>query len=112
MGADDLLRRDVIMAIMCQGGLEFGAIEQAHGIAFESYFAAELQTLQSLVGMGLVQCEPGAFRVSEMGWYFVRAVAMVFDRHLRDRRPQAQYSRIVSGLGRSEGSHVGKEGVR
>jgi len=25
----------------------------------------------------------------------VRAVAMVFDRHLRERRTQAQYSRIV-----------------
>ncbi|MBO9355344.1 oxygen-independent coproporphyrinogen III oxidase [Bordetella petrii] len=95
MSADDLLRRDVIMAIMCQGGVEFGAIEQAHGIAFESYFATELQALQSLVGMGLVRCEPGALRVSDMGWYFVRAVAMVFDRHLRERRTQAQYSRIV-----------------
>jgi len=95
MSADDLLRRDVIMAIMCQGGLEFRAIEQAHGIAFESYFAEELQALQSLAGMGLVHCRPDELQVSDLGWYFVRAVAMVFDRHLRERRTQAQYSRIV-----------------
>ncbi|MBO1111196.1 oxygen-independent coproporphyrinogen III oxidase [Bordetella petrii] len=95
MSADDLLRRDVIMAIMCQGGLDFRAVEQAHGIVFESYFADELQALQNLAGMGLVQCRPDGLHVSDLGWYFVRAVAMVFDRHLRERRTQAQYSRIV-----------------
>ncbi|HYG42958.1 MAG TPA: oxygen-independent coproporphyrinogen III oxidase [Bordetella sp.] len=95
MSPDDLLRRDVIMAIMCQGRLEFGTIEQMHGIDFDGYFSAELAALQDLAGMGLVRCEPGALQVTELGWYFVRAVAMVFDRHLRERRTQAQYSRIV-----------------
>ncbi|WP_255593031.1 oxygen-independent coproporphyrinogen III oxidase [Bordetella sp. BOR01] len=95
MSADDQLRRDVIMAIMCQGGLEFDSIEQAHGIAFDAYFSAELEALQDLAGMGLVQREPGALHVTGLGWYFVRAVAMIFDRHLRERRTQAQYSRIV-----------------
>lgn len=95
MSHDDLLRRDVIMAIMCQGGVEFDAIEQVHDIAFDTYFAAELQALQRLVDMGLVRNEPGALRVTDMGWYFVRAVAMTFDRYLRERSTQAQYSRIV-----------------
>ena len=95
MSDDDLLRRDVIMAIMCQGGLAFQAIEQAHGIEFETYFAAELDALRDLAGMGLVQRRPDGLSVTGMGWYFVRAVAMVFDRHLRERRTQAQYSRIV-----------------
>ena len=95
LDADDLLRRDVIMAIMCQGGLDFRAVEQAHGIAFEQYFATELQGLRDLAAMDLVHLVPGGLRVTDMGWYFVRAVAMVFDRHLRERSTQAQYSRIV-----------------
>ncbi|MCD0502035.1 oxygen-independent coproporphyrinogen III oxidase [Bordetella petrii] len=95
MSLDDLLRREVIMAIMCQGGLDFSSIERAHGIVFESYFATELESLQGLAGMGLVQQSAGRFQVTGTGWYFVRAVAMVFDRHLRERRTQAQYSRIV-----------------
>ena len=43
---DDLLRRDVIMALMCQGRLDFAAIERAHGVCVRDAFAAELQALQ------------------------------------------------------------------
>ena len=40
---DDLLRRAVIMALMCQGQLEFETVEQAWLLDFRSYFAAELR---------------------------------------------------------------------
>jgi oxygen-independent coproporphyrinogen III oxidase len=30
-----------------------------------------------------------------MGWYFVRAVAMVFDRYLQADRNRAKFSRII-----------------
>ena len=43
---DDLIRRDVIMDLMCQGDVSMEAIEQAHGIQFREYFAQELTQLQ------------------------------------------------------------------
>ena len=33
--------------------------------------------------------------VTETGWYFVRAVAMVFDKHLRTDRVRERFSRII-----------------
>jgi hypothetical protein len=37
---DDLVRRAVIMALMCQGRVEFESISLAHLVRFEDYFAA------------------------------------------------------------------------
>jgi oxygen-independent coproporphyrinogen-3 oxidase len=93
--ADDLLRHDVIMALMCQGRVEFEAIERTHAIRMHDYFAAELERLTALALGGLVVLEPGAIQVTEAGWYLVRAVAMVFDRHLRADPASGRFSRIV-----------------
>jgi oxygen-independent coproporphyrinogen-3 oxidase len=89
LNRDDLLRRAVIMALMCQGRVEFESIELAHLVSMRDYFAAELKQLQPLADAGLVEIEPAALQVTAAGWYLVRAVAMVFDRYLReDRRRQ------------------------
>jgi len=93
--ADDLVRRDVIMALMCQGRVDFEAIECAHAIRMHDYFAAELERMTALALGGLVVLEPGAIQVTEAGWYLVRAVAMVFDRHLHADPARERFSRIV-----------------
>ena len=92
---DDLLRRSVIMALMCQGRVEFESIAQAHLFDFAATFRAELEQLVPFVEMGLVQLEPGAIQVTPAGWYFVRAVAMVFDKHLQADRVRDRFSRII-----------------
>jgi len=43
----------------------------------------------------MVRLEPDAIEVTALGWYFVRAVAMVFDRYLQADRTRAQFSRII-----------------
>ena len=93
--SDDLVRRAVIMAIMCQGRLEFASIEGAYALDFASYFQAELETLKTLSEQGLVQLEERAIQVTPMGWFFVRAVAMVFDQHLQKDRTRARFSKIL-----------------
>ncbi|HMO48431.1 MAG TPA: oxygen-independent coproporphyrinogen III oxidase [Rubrivivax sp.] len=92
---DDVLRRAVIMALMCQGRVEFESIELAHLIRMREYFERELQALQPMAEAGLVQIEPGAIQVTASGWYVVRAVAMVFDRWLQDSAQRERFSRIV-----------------
>ena len=91
--ADDLLRRAVIMAIMCQGRVRFADIEAAHGINFAEHFAAELERLRAMQGDGLVQVQPDAIQVTPMGWFFVRGVAMVFDTYVQSAR--ARFSKIL-----------------
>ena len=95
LSRDDLLRRAVIMAIMCQGRLEFESIELAHLIKVPEYFRAELASLAPYVEMGLVVQEPGAIQVTAQGWFFVRAVAMLFDRHLQADKARERFSRII-----------------
>ncbi|MEK8046168.1 oxygen-independent coproporphyrinogen III oxidase [Ideonella margarita] len=92
---DDLLRRAVIMALMCQGRLEFESIELAHLISFNEYFRNELSQLQPYVDMGLVTVTPGAIQITAAGWFFVRAIAMCFDRHLQADRVRERFSRII-----------------
>jgi oxygen-independent coproporphyrinogen III oxidase len=92
---DDLLRRAVIMALMCQGRLEFESIELAHLINFETYFHAELAQLAPMVERGLVVLEPGVIQVTPQGWFFVRAIAMQFDRHLQADKARERFSRII-----------------
>jgi oxygen-independent coproporphyrinogen III oxidase len=90
LNRDDLVRRAVIMALMCQGRVEFESIELAHLVSMREYFAAELKQLQPMAEAGLVEIEPGAIQVTAAGWYLVRAVAMVFDRYLREDRRRAE----------------------
>jgi oxygen-independent coproporphyrinogen-3 oxidase len=95
LSRDDLVRRAVIMALMCQGRVEFESIELAHLVTMREYFATELESLKPLVDMGLVELEPDAIQVTPRGWYFVRGVAMVFDRHLRADKTRERFSRII-----------------
>jgi len=44
---------------------------------------------------GLVELEPDGIRVTPAGWYVVRAIAMVFDRHLRADRARERFSRVI-----------------
>jgi oxygen-independent coproporphyrinogen-3 oxidase len=95
LSRDDLARRAVIMAIMCQGQVLFESIELAWLIDFREYFASELEALRDLAEQGLVVLDDAGVQVTSVGWYFVRAVAMVFDRYLQADRNRARFSRII-----------------
>ena len=92
---DDLVRRAVIMALMCQGTVQFESIELAHLLDFPAYFAKELEALQPLQEQGMVVVDGAGIQVTAQGWFFVRAVAMVFDRHLQTDRTRAKFSKII-----------------
>jgi len=95
LSRDDLVRRTVIMALMCQGEVLFESINLAYLIDFRSYFAPEMETLQGLVEQGLVTVDDSGIQVTANGWFFVRAVAMVFDRYLQADRNRARFSKII-----------------
>ncbi|MBX3602621.1 MAG: oxygen-independent coproporphyrinogen III oxidase [Rubrivivax sp.] len=92
---DDLLRRAVIMALMCQGRVEYESIEVAYLVNMRETFAAEFERLRPLAEAGLVEIGEQAIQVTATGWFFVRAIAMVFDRHLQADRQRERFSRII-----------------
>jgi oxygen-independent coproporphyrinogen-3 oxidase len=74
----------------------FDAIERAHAIRMDEYFAHELAELRAMRESGLVELAPRAIQVTAAGWYVVRAIAMLFDRHLQqDRLARERYSRVI-----------------
>jgi oxygen-independent coproporphyrinogen-3 oxidase len=44
---------------------------------------------------GLVVRQPDGFEVTPRGWYFVRAVASLFDRHLQSDRTRERFSKVI-----------------
>jgi oxygen-independent coproporphyrinogen-3 oxidase len=95
LSRDDLVRRNIIMALMCQGHVSIESIEMAHLMDFRKTFASEMVELSEMQDRGLVKLEGDAIHVTEQGWYFVRAVAMVFDRYVRADQDRTRFSKII-----------------
>ena len=95
LSKDDLIRRAVIMAIMCQGEVLFESVNLAWLCNFERDFAPELEQLRTLAADGLLQLRPDGFSLTHTGWLLVRAVAMVFDKALQQDLQRTRYSQII-----------------
>jgi oxygen-independent coproporphyrinogen III oxidase len=93
--ADDLLRRAVIMGLMCQFALSKEAIEVAYLVEFDSYFAAELSELADMEAAGLVELESRWINVTPKGRMLIRNIGMVFDKYLRQTQETTRYSRVI-----------------
>ena len=83
------------MTIMCRFELDKREIEEEFGIKFDEYFAYEMKKLQAYVKHELAELTAGKIIVSPKGKIFVRAVAMQFDRYLRESDRAGGYSKIA-----------------
>jgi len=92
---DDLLRRAVIMSLMCHFVVSKEAIEAAHLIKFDEYFKRELVALEKFVAEGLVELSADWISVTPKGKLLIRAIAMCFDRYLQNDERARRYSKIV-----------------
>jgi len=95
LGDDDVLRREIIQALMCEFRLDVERLESRHGFRFAERFAPELAGLAPLAADGLLTMSSSRIDVTARGRMLVRAIAMVFDRHLREAREKAAYSRVI-----------------
>ena len=95
LSQDDLVRRAVIQALVCQFRLSIESIELAYLIDFRKYFAAELAQMRRLAEEGLVELTPEWIVVTPKGRLLVRVICMAFDRYLRERQARAAYSRVI-----------------
>ncbi|QLG87517.1 oxygen-independent coproporphyrinogen III oxidase [Chitinibacter bivalviorum] len=95
MNSDDLIRRAVIQALMCQFELYYQAIEVSYMIDFLDYFSEEITLLQPLMDDGLITIEADGLFVTAKGRLLIRSIAMIFDQYLRTKTTQARYSRLI-----------------
>jgi oxygen-independent coproporphyrinogen III oxidase len=94
LSADDLMRREIIMTLMCSLPLEFDTINSRHGIDFHRYFAPEMAILKQYEDAGLIAIDPAAIRITPKGRMFVRAVGMAFDKYLT-QPTTSTYSKLI-----------------
>src|SRR4029450_6378590 len=95
LARDDILRRAVIMSLMCHFEVSKESIETAHLIEFDDYFKTEIAELKMFEDEGLVENTPEWISVTPKGKLLVRAVAMTFERYLRAAQRARRYSKIV-----------------
>jgi oxygen-independent coproporphyrinogen-3 oxidase len=92
---DDVLRREVIMKIMCDFELNFRFIEDKFNIDFEDYFKWGLNNLQEMIDDDLVEIADKKLIVKNTGRLLIRNVAMNFDGYIERKEDNTQYSRTV-----------------
>jgi len=98
LSQEDVLRRAVIMELMCQFELSKGAIESKYHLSFDQsfdeYFAPERHQLEALEADGLVRLTPNHIEVTPAGRLLIRNIAAVFDTYLRHKQTR-QFSQSV-----------------
>jgi oxygen-independent coproporphyrinogen-3 oxidase len=79
---EDILRRKVIMRLMCDLELDYASLSAESGMDIPKYFQTEIEALSALEADGLVERSGTGLRVTSAGRLFVRNVAMHFDAYL------------------------------
>lgn len=79
---EDVLRRDLIMAIMCQLRLDYADKSDQHGINIKQHFADSIASLKPMEADGLLELGEESLQVTNQGRLFIRNIAMAFDQYL------------------------------
>jgi oxygen-independent coproporphyrinogen III oxidase len=83
LNAEDRRRLAIIMRLMCEHRLEFGAMSRELGTDMRSAYAAELASLADLEADGIIARSDSCIEITDTGLPFVRVVAARFDAYLQ-----------------------------
>lgn len=92
---DDVIRRDVIMTLMCDFMLTKRTFEDRYGIVFDDYFHDVPARLGPLVDDGIVRLSDDVIDARGEGMLLIRNIAMAFDAHLPTPGEKQVFSRTV-----------------
>ena len=95
LNADDMVRREIIQALMCHFELSKELFKNDNQVDFDSYFATEMEELHEYQREGLLEISPQTIRVTPKGRMLIRNICMVFDKYLRTRTEHARYSKVI-----------------
>lgn len=82
MTADDHIRKQTIMELMCRLEIDKRRIGERFGIDFDEYFAADLPKLDVFAADGLLEHDTERIRIAGSGILVIRNIAMCFDAYL------------------------------
>jgi oxygen-independent coproporphyrinogen-3 oxidase len=91
---EDKMRSDIIMRLMCDLSLDFGAMSEKWQIDFREHFADAIQQLEEPLSDELITWTDKGFAVTERGRLFVRNLAMCFDAYL-EPTGTGRYSKTI-----------------
>jgi oxygen-independent coproporphyrinogen-3 oxidase len=92
---DDRLRRAVILHLMCNLELPWDLTVPRFGKPVEELLPGTVDQLEPLATDGLITLDEERLTVTDLGRYFLRNVAMVFDAYLQTDGDKPLYSRTV-----------------
>ncbi|TFH91291.1 oxygen-independent coproporphyrinogen III oxidase [Vibrio ouci] len=95
LDSDDLLRREVIKQLICNFKLDKTMIESEFKVQFNHYFKEDLGLLQTFINDELVEVDDEEIRVTLRGRLLIRNICMCFDKYLRAKARQQQFSRVI-----------------
>jgi oxygen-independent coproporphyrinogen III oxidase len=96
MTPDDVLRKHVILRLMCDLSLDKAEVGKEFGITFDEYFASSMTALEPLLKDELIVSTPSELVVTSNGRLFLRNIAMCFDAYLSAKAKQQHlYSKTV-----------------
>jgi oxygen-independent coproporphyrinogen III oxidase len=95
LNEDDLIRRYVIMRLMCDFEVNFNQAEEKFKINFKEYFAWGIHNLKEMEEDSLVKIKENKIEVTGMGRLLIRNIAMNFDGYIERKEDKAKYSRTV-----------------
>lgn len=95
LSEEDLLRRQIIMQIMCKGEILFDEYPLHNGMPFSERFSEELASLAPFEKEGLIQLSEKGVKITPDGRLFLRNIAMVFDEYLQKKIHQNAYSKTI-----------------
>lgn len=95
LDSDDLLRREVIKQLICNFKLDKIMIESEFSVNFNRYFKEDLELLQTFINDDLVEVDDKEIRVTLRGRLLIRNICMCFDKYLRAKARQQQFSRVI-----------------
>lgn len=82
MTADDHIRKETIMQLMCHLAIDKRNIEQRFGIDFENYFAEDIKKLDVFIADNLLENTLDKIKIVGAGKMIIRNIAMCFDAYL------------------------------
>ena len=90
----DLIRRDIIMKLLCDLRLDIPAFEQQWEICFRTHFADAMVQWRDFAEQGLVVFNDDTLIITEQGRLVSRALVQPFDAYLGNRQTKG-FSRII-----------------
>ncbi|MBF0183806.1 MAG: oxygen-independent coproporphyrinogen III oxidase [Magnetococcales bacterium] len=95
LNEDDLIRREVIMRLICDFQLDRAAIERRFHLSFADTFQSEMSDMQRMIEEGLLEEEGEILRVKPAGRLLIRNICMVFDWYLRNAQQKKSFSKTI-----------------